>query len=276
MELSIRTTRYTVEQVLRGIQAFVESNCGRGVVISPDASVLRYQKAAADSHECPLLFLEDMARYFGLEWGERRWIIWLKLRDRTKTKAAREAAWQHWQQEIGPTILVRDLAQLIAARAVAPTFEPATVLGRRCAAAGVFLGICSLPEVGQQRLPPSAPLRTLGRSSTICQLWKRAEWISGAPLPAVRPASVRRLTSLADWLKAGTFGAAIAIVIACCLLVDWPLCMLVGGVFGCLILWAGCEVVDHVDDPLPAHVRTFGDLAKLIAASRTAVTIATP
>src|SRR5688572_13199053 len=121
------TIRYSVNQVLRGIQAFVSEHFGPDVIIEPHASVMAYEEPAGDSHGCPLFFLEELTAYFGLNWGYRRWKVWLKLPRNEKSKAAQAAAWEHWRREVGPRILVSDLAAIIARRAIAPSFEPITV-----------------------------------------------------------------------------------------------------------------------------------------------------
>ena len=95
-------------------------------------------------------------------------------------------------------ITVRRLAAYIARHAAAPSFQPVTVFGHTCSAAGIFCGLRSLPDVGAERLAPSTPLAALRRSSTIRGLWKRAEWITGVKLPPPRDIWPGSWSTLAD------------------------------------------------------------------------------
>lgn len=266
--------RYSVAQVLRGIQAFVTEHCGPEVQIDSTASVYAYCAPAADSHECPLVFLTELAEYFGFSCTERRWLVWLELQTNARLpRRERKAAWNRWEGEIAPRLTVAQLAEFIARHAPAQSLAPATVFGNRCASAGVFLGICEMPEARGRRLATSTPLRTLRSSQKIRQLWRRAEWVSGVILPPVDEPSPRRLTKWSDWAMAavGVLALACGVGVGATL---WPTC---GGaaLLPCLIaaaapMLAGAAVVDRCHNPLPPDVVSFGDMARLIASRRTA------
>lgn len=274
-------TRYTVEQAFRGMQAFVAENCGDKVVLELDEPLITYMQAAVDSHECPLEFLEDLASYFQFEWSENRWAIWLKLRDKSlkaMTKKQQEVAWNNWKNDVAPQFTVRRLAELIARKARVASFEPVTIFGSHCEPAGIFLGLCGLPESKNGRHAPSTPLRAIGGSTRICELWTRAEWISGARLPAVKQLRLCQPQSLIQHVRMIAFGLAgfatfMVCGLAACAAFDaepntpsfW-LGPALGATAAGLAMLAIRRVAERVHNPLPEGVQTFGDLAKLIAA----------
>jgi hypothetical protein len=265
----VRPCRYTVEQVLRGMQAFVTEHCGPEVVLDPDKSVNEYREAAAASHECPLEFLRDMASCLNLERNEGRWAAWLKLRGEASwSKRRREEAWEAWQREVAPALTVRALAEYIARRAVGQSLAPATVFGVTCAKAGVFLGLCDMPEVAGLRVAPSTPLQVLGRSSRIQNLWRRLEWVSGVKLPATRGVEAAGMSSLGDVVWALTcFASPIAAILALVSTYDvmGGACVLTALLAGFGELIGGWCVADRLHNPLPQGVVSFGDLARLVA-----------
>lgn len=268
-----RQRRYTIEQAFRGIQAFVTENCGDKVVLELDAPLTTYEQAARDSHECPLQFLEDLARYFQFEWSESRWGIWLKLRDSSlKTKKERQAAWEHWQQTIAPQITVRALAELVVRKAQVPSFEPVTILGSYCEPAGVFIGLCCLPEANGARFAPSTPLRAIKSSQRLRELWRRAEWINGVKLPKLQGPSAKRLHTAADAVQLATFCLVLPIAIGVGVFLGNAGGVSLGSFGGVIAFIAsfgiGCTLADRVHNPLPAGIERFSDLARLIVEQR--------
>jgi hypothetical protein len=261
---SMRPSRYTVEQVLRGMQAFVTEWCGPEVVLDPDKSVNEYREAAAESHECPLAFLSHMASHLNLKRDESRWVVWLKLRgEETWSKRQREEAWAAWQRDVAPTLTVRALAEYIARRAPGQSLAPATVFGVTCPKAGVFLGICDMPEMKGMRVAPSTPLKAIGSSTRIGKLFRRLEWVSGVSLPAIDGPN-----STAVWNLAILSSPIVGLVSG---VVAWDLAnsavsgaIALGAAIATLVL--GWRIADRLHDPSPAGVVTFGDLARLVAA----------
>lgn len=268
--------RFSPAQVLRGIEAFIAEDCGRRLTLDADASVVETWKAVEQfsSHECPLEFLTELAEYFQLDWSERRWVVWLKLRgDNSWTNRQRRAAWKQWNREIAPTIKVCDLVACISRRAPAPSLEPVTVFGHSCSAAGIFCGLCQLPEVDLLRVAPSTPLRKLGRLSRIRKLWKRIEWVSGVTLPPAKDIWPQSWPTLANVLGGGialgVFGASIALGA----MQRGPLYQIGGTIISmaaliAVIAFCGA-IVDRLHNPLPEEVETFGDLARFIDRGRT-------
>jgi hypothetical protein len=265
-----RPCRFTVEQVLRGMQAFVTAHCGPEVVLDPDKSVNEYREAAAASHECPLEFLRHMSSCLNLERNEGRWAAWLKLRGEARwTKRQREEAWEAWQRDVAPALTVRALAEYISRRAVGQSLAPATVFGVTCAKARVFLGVCDMPEVAGLRVAPSTPLRVLRRSSRIQNLWRRLEWVSGVKLPATRGVEAAGMSSLGDAMWAVTcLASPIVAVLAAMGSYDvmGGACVISALLTGFGSLICGWCVADRLHNPLPQGVVTFGDLTRLVAA----------
>lgn len=268
-----RQTKYTVEQAFRGIQAFVAENWGKEVVLQLDDPLTTYIDAAKNTHDCPLLFLEDLAEYFQFRWNDRRWGVWLKLRDKTvRTARQRKDAWERWQREVAPQLTIRRLAMLIARKARVPSFEPVTIFGSCCEPAGVFLGLCGLPELDGRRFAPSTPLRAIKSSSKLCELWKRAEWINGVKLPKLQERSTVRLRSAADAVQLATFCIVLPIAIAVGVFFgqsNSELLAVTSGVAAFIAsLCVGCNVADRLHNPLPEGIERFGDLARQIVQQR--------
>lgn len=268
-------TRFTTEQVLRGIQAYVDEHVDAELAIDPDASVNEYRQAIVDSHECPLWFLEMLAEYFGFHYDEVRWLVWLKLQpDRKLTKSEQKQAWKHWQNVTSKSITVRRLAEHIAKHAPGTSMEPVTVFGVPCAPAGAFRGLCKLPELSGKRVAPSTSIVGILGGSKTEQLWNRAKWISGSKLPALKHDPWWSLRSPADWVDA--LGQCLAIIVALATLISIGL--ETGSAFYAFAAAVPALVVlltltysasDKLRNPLPEGVTTFGDLARLIAAGAT-------
>lgn len=265
-------TRFTTEQLLRGIQAYVTEEVDSKLVIDPNASVNEYRKAIEGSYECPLLFLEMLGEYFGFEHSEARWIAWLKLKpDEELTKRERKLAWDHWQNVISKSLTVRKLAEHIAKHAPGTSMQPVTMFGVPCAPAGAFRGLCRLPELRGKRVAPSTPIARVLGGSKIESLWGRATWISGAKLPTLQRQAWWSLRSPADWIDA--VGQCLAIVAALATLIYVGL--ETGSAFYAftaaipallVLLMFTYSASDKLRNPLPDGVTTFGDLARLIAA----------
>jgi hypothetical protein len=268
-----RQTKYSVEQAFRGIQAFVTKNCGDSVVLALDEPLSTYMDAARDSHDCPLYFLEELANYFQFKWSEERWVVWLQLQgDKLKTEEQRQTAWDHWLQEISPRFTVRALAKLIARKAQTASFEPVTIFGSRCAPAGVFLGLCGLPEAGARRHAPSTPLRAIKSSQRIRDLWKRAEWINGVKLPELHGPSAWRLRSAADLVQLAAVCLALPVAVGLGIVVGGSAGVFLGSFSGAVafvaLLCVCHHVADRIHNPLPEGIERFGDLARLIVERR--------
>lgn len=265
-----RPCKYTAAQVLRGMQAFVAENCGPNVVLELDKPLYDYFDAAVASHECPLEFLSEMVERFDLAWRESRWAVWLRLRSAKRcSEREREEAWERWKREVAPTITVDSLVQLIARKAVASSLAPATVLGVTCEKAGVFLGICDMPEVRGRRVAPSTPLRALRSSFQIRELCRRLEWVAGVNLPSMHGPKPGDFSTWGDaaW-SCGICAAFFAGTAAMAVLGwtgAWPAAALMGAVAGAAVLALGWRIADRIHDPLPAGLTTFGDLARVVA-----------
>jgi len=261
--------RFNTDQVLGGIQSFTNELVDDSIVIHADASVNDYAKVIEKHYGCPLEFLWELSDYFGLRWGEVRWAAWLQLprpkRGARVTKRDREAQWQHWQRTTSQSITVRKLAEYIARHARGISMEPTTVLGRYCAPAGAFRGLCELPEVRGKRVGPSTKLRNVMGACKIAEFWRRAEWVSGQTLPKLHLWSIWTdplpwkwvVPAIALYVGGSGWLGAFATRFEMPL---WFFAFLAVATFFAMAAW-----IENNCNPLPEDVQTFGDLARLIA-----------
>ena len=265
--------RFSVDQVLAGIEYFLSDHCGESVVLDPEKSVLAYEEEArAYVDFCPLEFLCGLAEYFQLDWRSRRWIVWLGLSEASKTRGnkAKAEAYERWEKEIAPGRKVRDLAQLIANRAPCISFEPVTIFGNNCGPAGAFYGLCQLPEVQEGCHGPSTPLRSVLGAWSCSEFWNRVEWISGKRLPKLSDMQWHERplrTQVSGMMIHGSSLLAATIAATFLAIHGW---IFFAGLAAFLLVMAG-KYFDHavqyrLDDPFPEDVKTLGDLARLICA----------
>src|SRR5262249_50660345 len=81
------------------------------------------------------------------------------------------------------------LAEYIRERVERVSFEPITLLGRRCSSAGSFRGIEELVHRTDRSVPrfgPSTPIKDRLRGRTLHAIYARLRWISVGRLPAPR------------------------------------------------------------------------------------------
>ena len=264
--------RFTVDQVLRGLQAWVDDNWSGDTQLDPDRSLLDYRDEAQRQDECPLLTLQGIAEHFGLDWGESRWIVWLNLRDDgLQTAREREAAWERWVVESAPRLTVRRLAEAIAKRAEGISFDPVAILGRRCGPAGAFYGLCNLPELRGRRVGPSTPLRAALDWRQLRAAWRRTQWIAGCELPALRsPDAVGEttVTQLADVAATATMATIVIAAMCAASAAGLWLAAIAGVVGAATAVELRRRFLYWLIDPWPAELQTFGDLARRIAHNR--------
>lgn len=268
--------RFTTEQVLRGIQTYLDEQFGVHLHLNPEASVSEYYEIIHKRLGCPLLFLCEVSTYFGLRWDERRWAIWLKLpranRVRTLSNEQREEIWQQWLEQTSQPRTIRSLAEFISQHAKGCSMAPSTLFGIECGPAGAFQGICRLPEVGGRRLAPSTSIRATLGASSIESMLRRASWVSGTRIKIQKGFSL-----WSDPLPCWLFPIVLFIfcvlpmLLGAFLAVELPLppilVILGASAIGLFVLW---KMHDRLRNPLPHGVRTFGDLARLIANAQTA------
>lgn len=268
-----RPTRFTTEQVLRGIQAYVDREFGVHLHLDPEASVSEYYEIIREQMGCPLEFLCEISAYFGLQWDERRWAAWLKLprpsRIRTISRETRERLWDDWLEKKSRPKTIRALAAQIARHAEGTSMTPTTIFGVPCAPAGAFRGMCQLPELAGRKIAPSTPIRKQLGAGQIESLLRRSAWISGAKIKIEKGLSI--------WSDPLPYRIVLAVLLV------FPGIPLVFGILAahlplpplaaiCIaiaivatVLW---RMHDQLRNPLPDGVTTFGDLSRLIADGR--------
>jgi len=176
------------------------------------------------------------------------------------------------------------MAEWLARRAPGVSMAPVTLLGNRCRAAGIFRGLAKLREVRGRRVSPSTPLLDIIPPTHCASFWRRAEWVSGARLTALRdifrPSLFR---SPVETLATVVMVAAIGVGLLCGY-AAWQVAVehagleLLVAILGIFWLIAVIElpvkardaVLDRFGSPLPEEIQTFGELARHIAQQKTA------
>lgn len=286
-------TRFTTEQVLRGMQTYAQIYVDPALRLDPDAPLISYRESASGAGECALTVLAELADYIGLSLSETRVAVFLRLPRRfhrnpydipRRDGERRHTEWEEWEQNIAPTITLRHLAAYLARRSRGISMEPVAVFGMPCAAAGVFYGLRKLPEVRRQRIAPSTPLRDAIPPTRFNSFWRRVAWISGATLEEPQ--------ELAKLINFHSVGEAIATLVfwsiavgsfllsMCAIRISADLPSLAQAAAGIAALPAMLAlflapfvardaVLDKLADPVPKGFHTFGDLAKIVASGRT-------
>ena len=168
-----------------------------------------------------------------------------------------------------------DLAEFIARRATPVSLKPVTVFGSRCAAAGVFHGIRSLPGLRDQRIAPSTRLLERMKASHAPAYVDQIAWATDTPLPNVeRYDSLARFARFDEVIANSVFWLTLAVALGAIYQAVSAL-----GVSGVVIALLHSPVValalrqfvlNRFAKPLPSELNTFGDLARYIAARRVA------
>lgn len=266
--------RFTTDQALRGIQAYVDERFGVHFPLNPDVPLSEYSELVSDEVGCPLEFLQGLGIYFGLRWSDRRWAVWLRLprarRIRTLSREERERHWDNWVENTSQSRTIRNLAEYLARHAKGISMDPVSVFGNHCAPAGAFLGICHLPELCGRRVAPSTRIRQVLGATCIEAMLRRANWISGAKIKAQR-----RFSLWSDPIPHCMIPVVLVVFPGIPLLLGGlaahlpfsPMVVIgVAVVLSFALLW---RTNDRLRNPLPDGVETFGDLARLIAGGDT-------
>lgn len=247
--------RYTDAQVLCGLrETWFDITGAYDTPFEADTRIDLYLKADGTWAEIDLadvwIALEE---FFGFKCNIDEWTQLFRL-DVTDA--------QKWESECAPQITFGALARFIAERAEAISLAPTTILGRRCAPAGAFLGI---RRVAQRLRPygndfaPSALIIENFRGRSLNRLWTQLCWMSNG-----------RLTQLpAKWREA-TFNTYLwcFLITVLAVGVTWAIgdYRIAGfAVGGSIISILIAEAYHYFHNPLPNDVATFRDLANRIA-----------
>jgi acyl carrier protein len=249
------STRYAREQTLCGLQDVFFEDQGCRSPIEADMPVDEYLKQ--EDRWDSLDFLDIIFRIewrFGLNCSMEEW-------QRLFFGPGREERWRR-EKKPWPWVTFGELADFIADRAEPISFGPVTFFGRPCQAAGAFLGV---EQVARQISPkveqfgPSTPIRARFRGYRLYRLWERLRWISAGGLPQLPQRSHSAVVTLSTLGLLALVAGLIAAFITRNVAYPVPGSLLLG------IAIALAFVLDYLADPLPADVRTFGDLARRLA-----------
>jgi hypothetical protein len=167
-----------------------------------------------------------------------------------------------WERDIAPRLTFRALADFIRERLEPITLEAITLLGKPCRTAGIFRALERL--VGEIhpaviRFGPSTPIRSRLRGSRLHRLWDRLRWMTQERIPL--PYRIK-LGCGGFYFKIG-IGLLIALwkrdleglwlSLKVTTLLFLPTAFLV-------------EFLNSQLNPLPTEIKTFGDLARYLAA----------
>lgn len=229
---------------------------------------------AFDGYDTVALTMEVEKR-FGFRCGDYEWECFFRADTTGRVD---------WVSDISPRITFGDLADFIANQIAVISLEPVTVLGKPCKTAAAFRAI---QHVARQLRPkvkgfaPSTPIRDRVRGLTCEDLWARLERVTDGRTPGLRTTWLTKLTTVVRWggvsfilLAAG--GAALLGIAGAVLGDDVERITLLGAGLAAsltlslllgLLLAGAIALLAWFDDRLPVGIRTFGDLARAIAAT---------
>jgi hypothetical protein len=201
-----------------------------------------------------------LQRHFGFTCARKEWKDFLNL-------PAQD--FEEWKRDIAPRLTFRALVNFISERLKPISFEPITLLGKPCLAAGVFRGVEQLvhqirPKA--QRFGPSTPIHERLSRWQRHALWDRLRWITEERIPKPPTVAIpNHHIGRGLWLKL-VFGILIAVwqnglkgvVIGLAVGVwsSYILCIILGVILG---------VINYRINPIPDPIETFGDLARYLA-----------
>ena len=270
--LSLAMVKYSYDQVVRGIESFTSEYLGETFELQPEQPLHIHLQRFESQELCSLMFLEELAAYFGVSFPERRVLGWLKLRSGEEaatgicgTKLCRSTSSQKTKRTGA------DLVRFIVRRAECPDFGPKSILGHRCESAGCFLGIAEL-VVSSRRFTPSTPIRQRLSTREFHELASRLQWLFDCNKlvdPSARPKIVcHRIantvvfaaTATAIWVSVSMANSDTWLV---CLLL--PLIVLIAAVFACnrFVEW----LQRYLGLEIAPGIRTFRDLTESVMRS---------
>ena len=250
--------RSTGEQVLRALEPLIFESFGLDFDEGPlpGEPIPDHLKRVGEWEDCDL---SDLAfrcgKTFGFVAGRDDWRSFFE-------GDAADAA--DWERRVAPTLTYERLADFIAERSPAPSFEPIEIAGRRCGPAGAFVGLREtagllFPE--GERFAPSTPILRRLRRSRLEEFWERLRWDRGDALPPLRH-------SLSDVLFGGVFfwclGMGMPAVAGFCLRMPDVGLLFVALALPVLLPYLAVRAFEN---PLPDGIETFGDLARRLAAA---------
>jgi hypothetical protein len=252
--------RYTATQVFCGLR---EAWCvATGTDESFDFETQIYSFMMADG-SWEELDLGDVCHrlegFFGFSCSQEEWWSFFEFEVAYRSR-------EEWEQKVAPNLTFGKLAQFIADRAPAvASFQPAPVMGRNCAAAGVFLGIEQVAAKVKNNLrpfPPSARIIDVMRGNDLDNFWMQLRWMTEDSIPKL-PAFWRNITFFAGSVS---FLAVIGGFIAAYTLshLSW----VIWAVAAAGAVYSSAFDYKWIKNPIPSQIVSFRDLSILIAKAR--------
>ena len=250
--------RYSREAILRALEPII-----------PDAFGL-------DSDELPLPgeSIPDHLKRCGI-WDDCDLYDLVFLCEKSFGRIAPKAEWlaffngvvadpNEWERLVAPGLTYDRLADFIAERVWAVSFEPIEIAGRRCGPAGAFVGLretAGLLFPDRERFAPSTPILPHLRRSRLEGFWARLQWDRGDAVPALRRCA-------SDALSGGVFlwTLGMGMPAGACLCAGEPDIALMFVALAAMVLLPFLAL-RAAENPLPAGIETFGDLARRLAAT---------
>ncbi len=262
--------RFTTEQILQGLHYALDEighPCENATFNADTQLYPFFEEHLSGFDTCPLEILEEVAWYFGVDWKESRWILWLQYRN-----VKDDSDIKIWLEEISPTMTFGRLARTIARHAPFIPSKPVTLFGITCKKAGIFKGLCRMPEVAGKSVGPSTPLSEAINPFQASDFIKRANWVYGVKLP-----EAQEYGSVIDLLTSKRIDVIVPNLAFCFTGIIWILVCLyfiealqsfmilpviVGGLF--FAFSAKWQMTKLLAKPFQSEIDTFADLSRLI------------
>jgi len=257
----MQKTKYTEQQILCGMKECWHSFVGTDddELFEADMRIDLYLKEYEVWDEFDFYQLANaMEGFFQFSCSENEWknIFGVNL---PKNSA------EEWEELVGQHLTFRVLAQFIAERAPAVSFQPVTIINRECAPAGVFYGIRQVADefsesvYSPHRFAPSTKIIDVFRGNALEKFWSQLRWMTEQSVPEI-PSSWRDVDA---WGCLACFmGIFSAILLS--ILTENSLYLIVLSVCA-VAVWYVTLLYKHYSNPLPSELQTFRDLAVLIA-----------
>lgn len=250
--------KYSEKQILCGLQECWKSVMGNCESFDSDTKIDLYLKENGNGI-WDMFYLRDlvyeMERFFHFTCSIREWDHLFGF-DRSISSH------EEWENLVGQHLTFGVLAQFIAERAPAVSFQPVTVMGSECRPAGVFFGLQSLTKKYNKRafrFAPSTKIINVLRGLSLEQFWDELQWMTEHGVP-VLPGSWRNIERWGYLFSSLIVFSMIPLALwglHPVALVAMSVCALMG--------WLASSLYKNWVNPLPSGIRTFRDLAVLIA-----------
>ena len=252
--------QYTQSQVLYGLREAWETATGVDDPFDADTQIYAYMLADGSWDDLDLAdIFHGIEKFFNFTCSMDEWRGLFNF-------DVGKRDFDEWKRDVAPNLTFGALAQFIAERApVVASFDPISILGRRCATAGVFIGIQRVAENQKTDCPrfaPSTRIIDVVQGNELDKFWMQLRWMTEHSPPEL-PRFWREATGLAG---CGTLLAAIGGMVAVWATASFAWIAI--ALLCAVTFYTTAYIYKRITNPLPPHIVTFRDLSVLIAASR--------